>query len=46
MPFPERNPPDIPILPGPDYKYLNSTPPADKTMYRKSSSLGFKNGLR
>ena len=23
MPFPERNPPDIPILPGPDHKYLN-----------------------
>jgi hypothetical protein len=27
MPFPERNPPDIPILPGPQYNYLNSTPP-------------------
>ena len=46
MPFPERNPPDIPILPGPSQKYLNSTPPPDKTQYRKSSSLGWKNGIR
>ena len=46
MPFPERNPPDIPILPGPDHKYLNSTPPPDKTSFHKSSSLGWKNGLR
>ncbi len=27
MPFAEINPPDIPILPGPGYKYLNSCPP-------------------
>ena len=27
MPFPERNPPNVPILPGPDYKYLMSNPP-------------------
>ena len=44
--FPEKNPPDVPILPGPDYKYLNSTPPPDKTQFRKSSSLGFRNGIR
>ena len=46
MPFPERNPPDLPILPGPSYQYLNSTPPHGKTQFHKSHSLGWKNGLR
>ena len=31
MPFAERNPPDVLILPGPNYKYLNGTPPSGHT---------------
>jgi hypothetical protein len=33
MPFPEKNPPNIPILPGPQYKYLNSTPPQGQPIF-------------
>ena len=46
MPFAEQNPPDIPILPGPGYRYVNSTPPYGKSQFHKSHSLGWKNGLR
>ena len=46
MPFAERNPPDLPILPGPQHRYLNSTPPPGKTAFHRSHSLGWKNGLR
>ena len=45
MPFLEKNPPDVPILPGPDYRYLQATPPAGKAQFHKSHTLGFKNGL-
>ena len=41
MPFPEVNPPDIPILPGPNYKYLNACPPAGNSLKKEPSSIIF-----
>ena len=36
MPFAERNPPDIAILPGPDYRYTINNPPAGGWSARES----------
>ena len=30
MPFPEKNPPNVPILPGPDYRYTVGNPTIGK----------------
>jgi len=30
MPFPEKNPPNVPILPGPDYRYTVVNPTIGK----------------
>ncbi|XP_023344768.1 EF-hand domain-containing protein 1 [Eurytemora carolleeae] len=46
MPFPEKNPPNVPILPGPDYRYTVGNLTIGKLQYHRSQSLGWRNGCR
>ena len=43
MPFAERNPPDIPILPGPDFRYVlhQSHPSCSRVLYLPPLSSSF-----